>query len=737
MKHILLFFIFPLSHFCAMAQWVPLNGPTTHNVLFMDGGRYVFAGTGDGVFRSEDEGLHWEIVPDLPRHYSCYAIAANQDKGQLVAVLRDDACKCFYYYRSNDQGANWKKISTPGFAEYISAVFSGDGGYILTSTSRLQDNQPINTNWESLDGGNSWRRNYMDTLSASPIQSLRLYGTSIWGYSENKLLRGTKQGKDWKLVAITPDSLDIRGYFIAGDTILLNSSASIYSRLWRSVDAGATWLELPFQKSIINFQQYGNTLLALDAYSNIIASQDNGVTWPVISEDSTLLATFLLKGSNLIGYEFGSGVVRSEDLGKHFTRTYERLGSANISDQMAILENQLFVTNAFSGTLEETLPFYDIVHESWGLSTPPSKTHEFSIVTNDIQAFDGRLFACLAGYFTYRSDDKGLSWKACTDLSLWPEVPTGTKFLPMGHSLFLYSHFGNSYYFLNRTDDYGETWINVEYPDFNLCEAGYSDGICLGKSQNSLFAALRYGQCIYKSNDLGNSWESISIPEVPIETDSGLIFIACMATSDKMILLTMGRVERSRRDYFDFVSFDLGTTWIESDAPIGVVETNASILPKIIEFQDLSLLATYSHGVYISQDSGKHWLPFNQGIPSIHVQDIEIDSNNLYVSTWGHGVWKRPLSDLDSYNPAKADSQLNISVGPNPSTGLLRIVSSDPIQSAHFHWFDISGRLCLEQDIEFVCDQSVVELPFQNGVYIYKLTDGNGGRASGKVILLR
>lgn len=736
MKHKLLISIYLLFPFFVSAQWVPLNGPaTTYYVNLVDGGRYVLALTNDGAFRSEDLGLHWEIVPDLPRHYNYHSIAKNQDKSQLIAAMRDDACKCYYYYKSNDQGEHWNKIPTPGFAEYVSAVFSGDDGYILTSTSRLQDNKAINTNWESFDGGNSWRRNYMDTLSASPIQSLRLFGNRIWGYSENKLFRGTQKGKDWQLVAITPDSLDVRGYFISGDTILLNSSASLYSRLWRSLDAGTSWEELPFQKSILDFQQSGNNLLALNAYGYLISSQDNGINWAIQSVDSIRLSSFLIKGANVIAYEYGSGMVHSKDLGKHFTGTQERLGYANVSDQMTILENHLYVTNPQTSTIREGLSFYDILNGSWGLSTPPSETIGFGIVNDDIQELDGRLFVCLDGFYTYRSDDKGLSWKACTDLSLWPEAPTGTKLLPMGKSLFLYNHFGNSHYFLNRTDDYGETWINVECPNFNLCEASYSDGICLGKSKNSLFAALRYGQCLYNSNDLGNSWEGISIPEVPIETDTGLTYITNMVASDKMLLLTMGRLERGKREYFNYISVDLGATWVESDASIGYRVANAAILPKLIEFHGLSLLATYGHGVYISQDSGKHWLPFNQGIPSIHVQDIEKDSNNLYVSTWGHGVWKRPIADLDAYDPSKEDSELNISIGPNPSTGLLRIVSLDPIQSAHLQWFDVSGRLLLEEDVDFTCDQTVVELPFQNGAYFYRLTNGAGGRASGKVVL--
>lgn len=465
----LLFAIILIASCSAFAQWVPLNGPTTYSVGFFDSGKYIFAGSSDGVFRSADEGLHWGIIPDIPRHYSFYGFAASLDNTQLVVVMSDDACKCMHYFSSSDQGEHWIKISTPGFAEYVSAVFSGDNGYILTSTSRVHDNKAIHTNWESFDGGKQWRRNYMDTLSDAPIISLHLYGTNIWGYAGNKLFRGTEKGEHWQLVSVSPDSLTIGGYLVSGDTILLNSWGNLYSRLWRSFDGGVSWEELPFQKSIIHFQQYENIRFARDAYGYLISSQDDGENWLVQSVDSIQLLSFLVRGSELIGYEYGTGVVTSEDLGKHFFRTNERLGHASIPDRMTFLGDSLLVTDPFAHTIDQGLPVFDTGEGSWGFSMPP-KLHEhgFGILSDDIQELDGRLFVCMGTHETYCSEDKGTTWNSCTNLSLWPDVPTGTRFLAVGHSLFLYSTFWNTHHPLYRTDDYGQTWIDINFSDLSF-----------------------------------------------------------------------------------------------------------------------------------------------------------------------------------------------------------------------------------------------------------------------------
>lgn len=222
-----------------------------------------------------------------------------------------------------------------------------------------------------------------------------------------------------------------------------------------------------------------------------------------------------------------------------------------------------------------------------------------------------------------------------------------------------------------------------------------------------------------------------------LETDSGLVYISGITTSERMLILTLIRYERKKRDFFNFVSHDFGATWNPSDAPIGSREENVKITPIAKDFGEYTVLCTYGSSMLISQDSGRHWIPFNEGLPSIHVMDMEVKDEFIYVSVWGHGVWKRAIADLNNYQIADPESALNISVGPNPSTGLLRMIALDPIQSGHLQWFDISGRLCLEQDIEFLCDQSVLELPFQNGVYFYKLTDSNGRRTGGKIILSR
>lgn len=720
----------------AFAQWTPLNGPETYNAILLDAGKYVLAGTTQGVYRSNDYGLEWEIVPDLPQLFNCHSFSINQDSSQVIVSMRDDACKCLFLYKSNDEGESWKKISTPGFADYFSSIYSGNDAYVLVSSSRIQGKQLIHTNWESFDGGGQWRRNFMDTLSDSPISNIRRYGTQLWGFSGNKLFKGEMQGQHWGLVASTPDSLAIGDYLIRGDSILMTSVGVLYSKLWISIDAGSSWTELPYPFFINQLKEKEGILYAKGAYDQLLVSYDEGQHWDVQAVDSIHLSDFVLKGDYIIGYEFGTGIVRSEDMGRHYFRTAERLGYASFPDQMAILDRKLFVSDPYAADLTKSLAVYDLNQNTWSIKPSPSQTVGFSMFSDDLTSLDGKLFACMNTYETLRSDNLGQSWSACTELSQWPQVPTGTRFFSLDHTLFMYNTFWSTNYSLYRSADYGNTWNFLDFTGGISCPQS-GNGVVAGAVGQVIFAANRYGNCLYTSADLGNTWQSLALPEIELYSDTGYTYITDITTSDNVILLTMARNDRNQRDFFNFVSLDQGKSWRESNAPIGLRESNAILSPVMLEVDSFLLLSTYGAGILISQDSGNHWRPFMDGLPGLHINDLVSDNGFVYASLGGHGVWKRSLQDLRLYDSTPEQKLIKVIAGPNPNTGLVRLIAHSPIENAQVLWFDMSGRLCLEENVAFLCQKAVVVLPFANGQYIYRIRTDEGEVAMGKVVLIR
>jgi hypothetical protein len=101
-----------------------------------------------------------------------------------------------------------------------------------------------------------------------------------------------------------------------------------------------------------------------------------------------------------------------------------------------------------------------------------------------------------------------------------------------------------------------------------------------------------------------------------------------------------------------YVSHDGGSSWIDVTGNIATVSDNAR-LQKLIGFpgQDYLLYLATTKGVFRSDDRGRHWTDYSNGL-RLHeqVDDIVIGYDgainlgldvNLYVVTRGRGFWRR------------------------------------------------------------------------------------------------
>ena len=150
--------------------WQQLEGtdPDIHLVnLSMDQPRRVYVATASGPYRSDDEGIHWELINEgLQRSYTVHISAALDDADLvLVSVSSNAGRQNPQFYRSTNGGRRWQQIDSGGSGEDMvvavdwdpfdfSRVYAGtDRGRIFCSNDRGASWEPLNIQLPTLAVG--------------------------------------------------------------------------------------------------------------------------------------------------------------------------------------------------------------------------------------------------------------------------------------------------------------------------------------------------------------------------------------------------------------------------------------------------------------------------------------------------------------------------------------------------------------------------------------------------------
>jgi hypothetical protein len=98
--------------------WAPVEAYTV--VVHPKDPETVFAGTNDGVWRSTDRGATFRRTgfPDAKTQVWCFMVDSRDPKRIFAGASPIDV------YRSDDGGANWKKLKTPVIGTHCKGPFA-------------------------------------------------------------------------------------------------------------------------------------------------------------------------------------------------------------------------------------------------------------------------------------------------------------------------------------------------------------------------------------------------------------------------------------------------------------------------------------------------------------------------------------------------------------------------------------------------------------------------------------
>lgn len=325
------------------------------------------------------------------------------------------------------------------------------------------------------------------------------------------------------------------------------------------------------------------------------------------------------------------------------------------------------------------------------------------IVMSPVYDFsDGTLYAGVAADI-FTSVDHGLSWQRLLTtqssikyISILPEglvftdkysnniyyLPKGSKspkqVLKSDAAITLCTTIGDSLIlvgtingYLLSSRDHGQTWQQQQVARYSIFEAKQS-------STGVLYLTTPDG--VLSSRDGGSSWQ---------DSNNGII------AQDIQIVLADSRsgniwVSNERGDIFR--STDYGESWTENRLGVPI--------RCFLQTSEQTLLAgstgtyenPYSKGVFISNDNGISWQPFNEGLKDTTIRGFgKTKDGEIYVGTQSAGVfrlqpdrsvWEKTPLNIDSIWSIMVDSSDNIFAG--TSEGKI-YVSADKGQTWTMH----------------------------------------------------
>ena len=201
-------------------------------------------GEGGGVFRSTDGGVHWSSA-GLNGHALRALAQAPSDPAQLVAGALDGV------FRSNDDGATWRRISPADDAELHNvdsiAIDPKDASIIYAGTFHLP--------WKTTDAGTHWVSIHSGMIDDSDVFSLvvdREQPERVFASACSGIYRSDNGGALWTKIQGIPFSARRTHVVLQDPSHPEVVYAGTTEGLWKTSDGGSNWALITPANWVIN-----------------------------------------------------------------------------------------------------------------------------------------------------------------------------------------------------------------------------------------------------------------------------------------------------------------------------------------------------------------------------------------------------------------------------------------------------------------------------------------------------
>ncbi|MBN1634132.1 MAG: T9SS type A sorting domain-containing protein [Ignavibacteria bacterium] len=273
---------------------------------------------------------------------------------------------------------------------------------------------------------------------------------------------------------------------------------------------------------------------------------------------------------------------------------------------------------------------------------------------------------------------------------------------------------GGVYLSTNNGQNWTQTALNNKYV------------LSLAISGNNIFAGTGYYYGIYISSNSGTNWTQTALNNKHVYS----------------IAISGSNIFAGTWEYGVYLSTNNGQNWTQTALNNKNVHSLAIYGNNIFAgiYYDPNL-----NGVWLSTNNGTDWIEKNQGFDTVPaIYPLIIANDYIFAGTFGHSVWRRPLSDFVGIKNISTEIPSAFSLEqnyPNPfnSNTIIRFQIKDS-RFVNLKVFDMLGKEVATLVNEYL-KPGTYETTFEastltGGIYFYRLQTENFS-ATKKLILLK
>ncbi|TLX71818.1 T9SS type A sorting domain-containing protein [Labilibacter sediminis] len=240
-------------------------------------------------------------------------------------------------------------------------------------------------------------------------------------------------------------------------------------------------------------------------------------------------------------------------------------------------------------------------------------------------------------------------------------------------------------------------------------------------------AALAGDWRIYVSTDLARKWTEVNMPETPINAYiSGLETHPTREETAYLIYSIYGEGKILRTE-------DLGQTWEDITGFNGGSSSNNGFPDvgclSLMAFPDNPdrLWAGTELGIVESLDNGESWHLLNSDLPTVPINQIFYQDDQVVVGTFGRGIWSYDHTPETPTSISSSLIEVDVNVYPNPSSGIVHLNLSNFTYDANItiKVYDMAGRIVMQR-LEKSNHTIQLDLSGQaKGQYMIRIEAGN------------